>query len=965
MKNSYDNRYSEILGILFFQLSNNISPFDGHITANAWVPVLRLLKMSNVMKTSLKLHNTRDTTILATAERLFQIAFEVMDSLDWGDFPHLCKLYPVKAETLALIEWLLDSGQDPNIPLLHYGESSLALHIALRDGFLDIVIMCLDKGADPNIVVDFFSKHTLSLAIEELVIKVFDHSPRYDIIGKLLDAGADPNSGSSFLTAVRSGDMRIIKMLVEHGAEIANLSVKLELEPDIPGFRKLEAFSISKRDVLAYAADVSTEVVSLHIVQFLLGVMQQQNGSSQLAHLVTPDSLLGAAGNGYNDVLALLLDQDISINATTSEGFSALHTAAYGGHIETCEILLLRGASVEPLTDISDTPSPLHIAAACNNIHVVMLLHKWGGHIDKPTNLHRSMLGRWGESPIAAAMRMNFEEMATFNYLFLQGAAIPKDALHYAASKTDLELVSLLLQNTGDPNSRSDSGETPLQAALKRQSRMLRFECDEVRNKCIKIASLLLDYGAVIVGGEAVEAIKLADWELVERILRQDINIATTHPYSTMLHEALFEGTPEIIQKVLIFSPGAYDSDSLLAVARLPNATVGISVATQLLENRPTHKPIDTTELRAIQMATRNDKISLLGLLLEKLPESYTAVMNTKVENSSPLLDTRDSPLARALLLNHGYRPNGAVIAQAAREGDLTMLKELWPHYQRCSNSQLVTHGPLHAAIERRNIDLVSFFLDEGEDVNDNEEHVFFGRTPLQAAAEEGDLTIFDFILQRGANINAVAAHCGGATALQAACIAGYIGIAKTLIDLGADINAPRARKFGRTALEGAAEHGRIDILHLLLDQGVNTTGYGRLQYARSIAFAERERHPIAVRLLKSHRKWAEQDEILLLRVERHFDERCELCQLCEIREDFDTIDISFGENPGTTGVDIDWDTEFSDFYSQNNERCANCDGELDEDVYSDSDIEVAEQIGVSLDDRGDDERPQEVALES
>lgn len=936
MKNSYDNRYSEILGILFFQLSNNISPFDGHITANAWVPVLRLLKMSNVMKTSLKLHNTRDTTILATAERLFQIAFEVMDSLDWGDFPHLCKLYPVKAETLALIEWLLDSGQDPNISLLHYGESSLALHIALRDGFLDIVIMCLDKGADPNIVDDFFSKHTLSLAIEELVIKVFDHLPRYDIIGKLLDAGADPNSGSSFLTAVRSGDMRIIKMLVEHGAEIANLSVKLELELDIPGFRKLEAFSIIKRDVLAYAADVSTEAVSLHIVQFLLGVMQQQNGSSQLAHLITPDSLLVAAGNGYNDVLALLLDQDISINATTSEGFSALHTAAYGGHIETCEILLLRGASVEPLTDISDTPSPLHIAAACNNIHVVMLLHKWGGHIDKPTNLHRSMLGRWGESPIAAAMRMNFEEMATFNYLFLQGAAIPKHALHYAASNIDLELVSLLLQNTGDPNSRSDSGETPLQAALKCLSLMVSCQFDEDRKKYIKIASILLDYGAVIVGGEAVEAIKLADWELVERILRQDINIAITHPCSTMLHEALFEGTPEIIQKVLIFSPGAYDSDSLIAVARLPNATVGISVATQLLENRPTHKPTDNNELRAIRKATLHENLPLLRILLERLPESYTALedenVNTKGFGSdtwslsmeyadftecSPLVCTRNSPLARTLLLNHGYRPNRASIGRAAMEDDLTMLKDLWPHYQRCSNSQLVTHGPLYAAIERRNINLVSFFLDEGEDVDDNEEHVKFGRTPLQAAAQEGDLTIFDLIRQRGANINAVAAHYGGATALQAACIAGYLGIAKTLIDLGADINAPRARKFGRTALEGAAGHGKIDILHLLLDQGVNTTGWGRLQYARSIAFAEGEGHSTASRLLKSHRKWAEQDERLLLRVKRQLDEECEWCG------DNDTIEISLGENPGNAASDIDWDVEIADFYSREaKERC-------------------------------------------
>lgn len=749
MKNSYDNRYSEILGILFFQLSNNISPFDRTITANAWVSVLRLLKMSNVMKTSLKLRKTRDTTILATAERLFQIAFEVMDCLDSGDFARLCKLYPVKAETLALIEWLLDSGQDPNIPLLHYGKSSLALHVALRDGSLDIVIMCLDKGADPNIVVDFFSKHTLSLAIEELVIKVFDHSPRYDIIGKLLDAGADPNNGSSFLTAVRSGDMRIIKMLVEHGAEIANLSVKLKLEPDIPGFRKLEAFSISKRDVLAYAADVSTEVVSLHIVQLLLGIMQQQIGSSQLAHLITPDSLLVAAVNGYNDVLALLLDQGISINATTDKGFSALHTAAYGGHVETCEMLLLRGADVEPFTYISDTPSPLHVAAARNNICVVKLLHKWGGNIDKPTNPHRYngyMYNSWGESPIAAAMKASGER-TTFNYLVLQGAVIPECAIHYAASIRDLELVSFLLEKTGDPNSRV-SGETPLQATL--TSLTFRTDYYGKNQACIMIASLLLDYGAVIVGGEAVEAIKLANWELVERIIHQDVNIATTHPIKTMLHEALLLGTPEIIQKVLVFSPGAYDSGSLFAMASLGSATSGISFAARLLGNRPTHKPTDNTELWAIRMATLDENLPLLRILLERLPESYTALedenVNTPGSRSdiwrppmkyagytacSPLVCTRNSPLARTLLLNHGYRPNRASIGRAAMEDDLTMLKDLWPHYQRCSNSQLVTHGPLYAAIERGSIDLVSYFLDEGEDVDDNEEHVEFGRTPL------------------------------------------------------------------------------------------------------------------------------------------------------------------------------------------------------------------------------------------
>lgn len=94
-----------------------MSPFNRVIEADACVSVLRLLKMSNVMKVSLNLRNTRDTTVLAIAEKLFQMAFKVMYNIRGHNFACRCKLYPVQAETVALIEWLLDSGQDPNIPL--------------------------------------------------------------------------------------------------------------------------------------------------------------------------------------------------------------------------------------------------------------------------------------------------------------------------------------------------------------------------------------------------------------------------------------------------------------------------------------------------------------------------------------------------------------------------------------------------------------------------------------------------------------------------------------------------------------------------------------------------------------------------------------------------------------------------------------------------------------------------------
>ncbi|TKW48765.1 Kinase D-interacting substrate [Colletotrichum tanaceti] len=137
-------------------------------------------------------------------------------------------------------------------------------------------------------------------------------------------------------------------------------------------------------------------------------------------------------------------------------------------------------------------------------------------------------------------------------------------------------------------------------------------------------------------------------------------------------------------------------------------------------------------------------------------------------------------------------------------------------------------------------------------------------RTPLQAAAEKGDMTLLERLRALGANTNEPPARMAGVTALQAASIKGYYGLVKRLLDLRADPNASGSGYQGRTALEGAAEHGRLDVVQLLLNSGVETCGNGRRQYVRAIQFAGRRGHPIAVKLLKSHRPWTEADQELL-----------------------------------------------------------------------------------------------------
>lgn len=130
-----------------------------------------------------------------------------------------------------------------------------------------------------------------------------------------------------------------------------------------------------------------------------------------------------AATLGEAERLRELLDQDAAlVAATTQEGYTALHLAAWSGQPKAVEVLLARGADPRASADEAGV-RPLNSAAAGGDPVVVHLLLDRGAGVDD-----------------------------------VQDRDITP--LHVAAGRNDLRMVELLLGRGADPSLRTVAGRT-------------------------------------------------------------------------------------------------------------------------------------------------------------------------------------------------------------------------------------------------------------------------------------------------------------------------------------------------------------------------------------------------------------------------------------------------------------------------------------------------------------------------
>lgn len=136
-----------------------------------------------------------------------------------------------------------------------------------------------------------------------------------------------------------------------------------------------------------------------------------------------------AAGLGRPDRLAELLARDRTrATAFSSDGFTALHLAAFFGQVETARLLIAHSA---PPNVVSRNPlkvMPLHSAAAGSHVDVARLL-------------------------VAAGADVNAIQPHGYR------------PLHAAAQNGNTELTELLLAAGADAAVRTDDGQTPADLA--------------------------------------------------------------------------------------------------------------------------------------------------------------------------------------------------------------------------------------------------------------------------------------------------------------------------------------------------------------------------------------------------------------------------------------------------------------------------------------------------------------------
>ncbi|KAK8115355.1 multiple ankyrin repeats single kh domain-containing protein [Apiospora kogelbergensis] len=898
---SAEDPLREQLKLLFFHLTNQSLYRSEYYRLSQLPSMLQIIKLIDFVGFMQKpLDPGEDLTLLAAREKLFQLVFNFIGfvfAVGGPQAPPFRRLLDDNINVITrFIEWLLQSGQDPNVKVFCYsGHRTSALQSALQyrlDALVGILIQHNTdvRGRFPYIrsaCEPYCQAHLPPLVLAMM-------------------SGGNPNS-ETLLSNIEQN-----RTLLEEF-----LSIKLfqglqrgqePNEPDID-HRLYHLLEGSEDEVM------------------ILSVLETIRKTVGPTWLETSNHAVGllfyASRAGYIDVLGFLLDNNVDINITNTPGSTALHNAVIGRRspYATCRYLLEHGA----VLDSSDAyMSAFHLACyKVDDVEILRLLCSHGARVHRTMadilsarkwlDYHNTLsieellvkLGN-NSTPLKAVinnMRLDPQESVKFCMQMGQSSTeVAEWMLDAALHSSNIQLLPVALHTGSWHVLGLDRRDGLLRITMQCCNHFFgppdKFEkcCKGVDiGKRITVAHELLDAGVNIGPSDAIRAVRLGDWGLVQRIRVLDpLSIAESPlPYRS--------GAISFLEATILWCPHhafeamkttSYDPGALCAAAlKGCKGELSLDLVEELLASRLPYNSsaLDATmEMTAIGISLYHGQTRLLEVLRKNLPtHSFARLPGCKIDDWEVINDTVNpwwyDPRRHGSVACFAFNADTESFTTIVKQycWDIACLSMVIENCDHTKAEVLMNHkalrqitppwsiideypfSPLQLAIRTGDTKLIQVCVKLGESIHGgwgSEPNDWEGHTALTDAVSYGNLEIIDLVLKLGADIDQKGLDIGQRlesldstlyTPLQIACIGDNLAIPKRLIAQGADLNAVSDQDF--TALEYAAVCGRLDTVHLLLSAGADVKGkYGHL-LDLAIIQASANGHEVIVKLLKAH----------------------------------------------------------------------------------------------------------------
>lgn len=527
--------------------------------------------------------------------------------------------------------------------------------------------------------------------------------------------------------------------------------------------------------------------------------------------------LLEAAGQGHAEVVEFLIAKGADVNARgmgltpllAASSWGRLAFATTGDKARTIRILLANGADVNLQDEswLKTGRTPLMFAVLKGDAALVQALLACGARLD--------LKDKEGQTALSLAKKDGLEYIEQLLTKAAKGEKapqtdLPEHPLFKAVRDGHPGEVSALIARGADVNMRMPSGSTPLMVAADGNHQevvgiLLKHRADVNAKNGQNNTALIF---AAIKGHDGV-ARKLLGKKAdvtVRNIGKSDALIyAVTGRKKAMVDLLLKHGAP-VTNRYM-------DEKTALMVAASDAST---EIAKLLIAHKAEVDAADKDQVTSLMIACERGNIELVEALLKAGAQidrksKYGDTALTKA------IAAKNVPIVKALVGSSGKFDRKDAVFSAVIAGNLEILQVLWTKDVPV-NGRGFAGGTLLMLAADGDLSVLKFLIGRGADVNLKDDE---GKTALMKAVESfqaANLSNVKYLIDHGADVNAV--NNKGETALIIAVKKGDEEMTRVLLEKGSPVSVKDRE--GKSAWTCAVERANPALVSLLEKAGAS-----------------------------------------------------------------------------------------------------------------------------------------------